>query len=189
MNTVAWSALVLPILLSAGLIFIASSLIHAVLQLHNKDYGKFSNEDEVRAAIRKGSPAPGMYIMPHALGGKAASSPEIVKKFEEGPNGLIYLRPSGAIKMGPFLGKWFVYTLVVSFIAGYLGRAVLHPGANYLEVFQVVGTTAWLAYAWQGPADSIWAGKPWKVTAAAMLDGLLYACLTAGAFGWLWPRV
>lgn len=185
---VAWSALILPILLSAALIFFASTLIHAVLKLHNSDYHKFSNEDDVRAAIRKGSPAPGMYIMPHCIEGK--QPPEVVKKFEEGPVGLIFIRPSGKIQMGPFLGKWFAYTVVVSLIAGYMARAVLHPGASYLQVFQVVGTASWLAYAWQGPADSIWAGKPWTSTFKGMLfDGLLYACLTAGAFGWLWPKV
>jgi hypothetical protein len=31
-------------------------------------------------------------------------------------------------------------------------------------------------------------GKPWVVTAKEMFDGLLYALVTAGAFGWLWPR-
>ena len=102
---------------------------------------------------------------------------------------VVFVRPSGKIQMGGFLGKWFAYTLIVSLIAGYMARAVLHPGASYLQVFQVVGCAAWLAYAWQGPADSIWAGKPWKTSIGALLDGLLYACLTAGSFGWLWPKM
>ena len=183
---VAWSELVVPMLLSAVLVFIASSLIHAVLKLHNSEYHKFSNEDEVRAAIRKGSPAPGMYITPHCHEGKP--TPETTKKFEEGPNILVFLRPSGQIQMGAFLGKWFVYTIAVSFVAAYVARAVLHPGEQYLKIFQVVGASAWLAYAWQGPADSIWKGKPWSSTLRGMFDGLIYAALTAGAFGWLWPK-
>jgi hypothetical protein len=183
---IAWSALALPILLSAVLIFISSSLIHAVFKLHNGEFGKFANEDEVRAVIRKGAPAPGVYITPHCHEGKM--TPEAQQKFEQGPNTVIYIRPSGKIQMGGFLGKWFAYTVVVSFIAGYIARAVLPVHPTYLQIFQVVGTSAWLAYAWQGPADSIWAGRPWKVTVGAMLDGLLYACLTAGSFGWLWPK-
>ncbi len=179
---IAWSALIVPILLSAVLVFIASSLIHAVLKLHNSEYHKFSNEDEVRAAIRKGAPSPGMYMTPHCHEGK--QSPEVIKKFEEGPNTLVYLRPSGKINMGGFLGKWFVYTIVVSFVAGYLARAVLPVHPEYLRTFQVVGTAAWLAYAWQSPADSIWKGKPWGSTLRTMFDGLVYAALTAGCFGW-----
>jgi hypothetical protein len=182
---VAWSALVMPVLLSAVCIFIASSLIHAVLKLHNGDFKKLANEEEVRAVLRKSVSGPGMYITPHCGEGKMTD--EAQRKFEEGPNTVIYVRPSGKIQMGPFLGKWFVYTVVVSLIAGYVARAVLPAGATYLQIFQVVGVTSWLAYAWQGPSDSIWAGKPWRSTLGAMLDGLLYACLTAGSFGWLWP--
>jgi hypothetical protein len=35
---------------------------------------------------------------------------------------------------------------------------------------------------------SIWYQRPWVVTLKSTIDGLLFACLTAGAFGWLWPR-
>ena len=187
MTAIAWTDLLLPSLLSAVLVFFASFLIHAVLKLHNSEYHKFSNEDEVRAVVRKGSPAAGMYITPHCHEGKM--SPEIQQKFAEGPNMKIYILPSGQIQMVKFLGKWFVYTFVVSLIAGYVARSILPAGTEYLKVFQVVGASAWLAYAWQSPADSIWAGKPWGSTVRAMADGLLYAALTAGAFGSLWPHV
>src|SRR5262245_9928915 len=101
---VAWSALVLPALLSAGAIFIVSFLIHAVLKRHNSEYGKRSNEEEVRAVIRKGSPAAGMYITPHCHEGKM--TPEWQKKFEEGPNLVVFVRQHGKMTMGPFLLKW-----------------------------------------------------------------------------------
>jgi hypothetical protein len=185
---VAWSQLVAPILLSAGMIFVASSLIHMVLKWHSPDYRKLANEDEVRAAIRKSAPAPGQYILPHCKDSKDGASPEMTRKFEEGANAVIYVRPNGALKLGPFLGKWVLYSLVVSFLAAYVARVVLPAGADYLKVFQVVGFSAWLAYSWQGPSDSIWKGKPWSCTARELVDGLVYATLTAGAFGWLWPK-
>lgn len=185
---VAWSQLLLPALLSCALVFIASSVIHMVLQLHNPGYLKLANEDEVRAAIRKGAPKPGEYILPHCADGKAAGTPEMARKFEEGPNALMYVRPNGAVKIGPFLGKWVLYSLVVSLMAGYLARTALPAGSHYLKVFQIVGASAWLAYAWQGPADSIWKGKPWAATFRSLFDGLVYASLTAGAYGWLWPK-
>ncbi len=185
---VVFTELLIPIVLAAVLVFVASSLIHMVVRWHNADYGRFPNEDEVRAAIRAGSPAPGQYILPHCLDPKQAASPEMTRKFAEGPVATVWLRPSGAPKLGPFLGQWFVYCVVVSAIVAYLARIVLAPGAAYLTVFRLTGTAAWLAYAWQGPANSIWKGKPWSSTFKELIDGLIYGLLTAGAFGWLWPE-
>jgi hypothetical protein len=34
---------------------------------------------------------------------------------------------------------------------------------------------------------SIWYKASWSATLKSMFDGLVYAALTAGAFGWLWP--
>jgi hypothetical protein len=66
----------MPIAVSAVLVFIASSLVHMVFKWHNVDYRKLANEDEVRAAIRSGSPAtPGEYMIPHCLDGKDFKNP------------------------------------------------------------------------------------------------------------------
>ena len=185
---VAWSALLLPSVISAVLVFIASSLIHMVIKWHKSDYKTFSNEDEVRAVIRKGASVPGKYVVPFCKDGKEMASPEMSKKFTEGPNLVMYLRPNGIVKLGPFLGQWFAYSLVVSLLAGYVAHATVPAGAEYMKVFQVVGAAAWLAYAWTNPQESIWVGKPWSSTAAYMFDGLIYAALTAGSFAWLWPE-
>ena len=186
---VPWSALLLPSLISAVLVFIASSLIHMVVKWHASEYRTLPNEDEVRAAIRKSSPTPGKYVMPFCKDSKEMGSAEMQKKYADGPNVVMFVRENGAVKLGPFLGKWFAYTLVVSLVAGYVGHATLAPGAEYLQVFQVVGAAAWLAYAWAIPSDSIWMGKPWSSTFVYMIDGLIYAALTAGAFAWLWPEI
>jgi hypothetical protein len=178
----------MPIALSTVFVFIASSVIHMVLKWHNADYRKLPNEDEVRAAIRKGAPTPGQYIMPHCMEGKDMQKPEMMRKFEEGPNGVLYLRQAGKPQLGPFLMKWVLYTLVVSLLCAYVARFTVKPGDDYMTVFHVVGMAGWLAYCWQGPADSIWKGKPWVSTFRDMADGLVYALLTAGTFGWLWPR-
>src|SRR5262245_31757501 len=122
---VAWSALLLPTVLSAVLVFIASSIIHMVIKWHQSDYKKLANEDDVRAAIRKSSPAPGLYVLPYCKHGKDAASEEMMKKFKKGPIGALYVRPTGAFNIGPFLLNWFVYSVLVTFVAGYLARAVL----------------------------------------------------------------
>jgi len=185
---VAWSALFLPILISAVLVFVASSLIHMVVKWHQSEYKTLPNEDEVRAVLGKSRPVPGKYVMPFCKDGKDMATPEMQKKLADGPNLVMFVRENGAVKLGPFLGKWFAYSVVVSLLAGYLARATVAPGAEYLQVFQVVGASAWLAYAWAIPSDSIWMGKPWSSTVVYMIDGLIYAALTAGAFAWLWPQ-
>ena len=185
---VPWSALLLPSLLSAVLVFIASSLIHMLIRWHRSEHKTFTNEDEVRAAIGRSRPVPGKYVMPFCKDGKEMATPEMQRKYTEGPNVVMYVRENGVVRMGPILGKWFLYSLVVSLAAGYLARATTAPGADYLQVFQVVGTAAWLAYAWAIPSDSIWVGKLWSSTFTYMLDGLIYAALTAGTFAAMWPE-
>jgi hypothetical protein len=67
------------------------------------------------------------------------------------------------------------------------GRA-LPAGARYLAVFRFAGATAFYGYAlalWQ---NTIWYKKNWMTTLKSNADGLIYALLTAGFFGWLWPR-
>jgi hypothetical protein len=188
LSMVDWSALFLPALISAVLVFIASSLIHMVIKWHKGEYKTLSNEDEVRAAIRRSSPVPGKYVMPFCKDSKEMESADMQRKMAEGPNVVMYVRENGAVKLGPFLGKWFAYTLVVSLVAGYVARATVAPGAESTHVFQIVGAASWLAYAWAIPSDSIWLGKPWSSTFVYMIDGLIYAALTAAAFAWMWPE-
>jgi hypothetical protein len=185
---VAWSQLILPVLLSAVAVFVVSSIMHTVLKYHHRDMKKLANEDEVRTALRKGNASAGMYFVPYCADHKEMKSPEHQRKFEEGPIGLLVLRAPGVVKMGPFLLQWTAYAIVVSALAAYVARSTLDSGASYLAVFRIVGTSAWLAYAWHAPTDSIWKGQPWSVTFKVLADGLVYALLTAGVFGWLWPR-
>jgi len=178
----------LPILLSSILVFVASSLIHMVLKWHNPDYRGLPNEEEVRAALLKASPAPGQYVIPYCMNHKDLQKEEFQKKFSEGPVGLLYLKASGLPRMGSALGLWFVFNLVVSFCVAYLTSRTTPAGTHYLQVFRVAGTVAFLAYAAGTVPNSIFMGKPWRVTLKEILDGLIYALLIAGTFGWLWPR-
>ena len=54
----------LPILLSAVFVFVASSLVHMVLQLHKNDYRKLPAEDELLDALRRTNTPPGQYMFP-----------------------------------------------------------------------------------------------------------------------------
>ena len=50
-----------------------------------------------------------------------------------------------------------------------------------------VGTVGFMTYAAGHASESIWKGQAWSTTFKHMFDGFVYALLTAGVFGWLWP--
>jgi hypothetical protein len=181
-------ALWLPILLSAVIVFVASALIHMVLTHHRTDYRKLPNEDRVLAALRPENIAPGQYMFPHAATPKDMGAPAMIEKYKQGPIGVLTALPTGVPAMGKNLTQWFVYCLVVGIVVAYVAGRTLGPTADYLDVFRVTGTVAWLAYAGAQPADSIWRGQGWGVTVKNVVDGLVYGLLTGGVFGWLWPR-
>ena len=178
----------LPILLSAVFVFVASSLIHMVVKWHASDYNALSNEEEVRAAIRKGSPAPGQYVLPHCADMKQMGQPEMLAKYAEGPVAFLSVNPNGPPAMGGALVKWLLYTVLVAFMAAYLASRTLAPGTHYLQVFRVVGTVSFLTYGFGSIQMAIWMGKPWRSAAKDLADALIYGLLSAGVFGWLWPR-
>jgi hypothetical protein len=183
------AALWLPILLSAVLVFIVSSLIHMVLKYHASDYRKLPNEDAVRSTIRTGNPAPGQYVMPHCTDMKEMQSPEMKQKFTEGPVGIITLKKPGPVQMGGSLAQWFVFTLVISYITAYVAYHALQTGVpSRGHVLRLAGIVAWLGYAGAVIPQAIWMGKPWRVAAKEVFDGLLYALVTGAAFAYLWPR-
>jgi hypothetical protein len=181
-------ALVLPIILSAVLVFVLSSIIHMALGYHNRDYTALPNEDAVRAAIRSGNPAPRQYIIPYCAGAKEMGSPEMQRKYAEGPIAVLNIKAAGVVRMGPSLVQWFVFALVISLFLAYLASRTLPAGTPYLEVFRLVGAAGFLAYAAGQLPAAIWMGKPWAVAWKEVFDGLLYGLVTAGVFGWLWPR-
>jgi len=185
---VTLGSLLVPIVLSAILVFIASSIIHMVLKYHNKDYSPLPNEDAVRAAMRAGNPPPGQYIIPYCPDMKDMEKPEVKQKYIDGPVGVLNLMRPGVPKMGTYLSQWFVFILVVSFFIAYIAAHSIPTGARYLEVFRVVGAVGFLAYAAGQLPAAIWMGKPWKVAWKEAFDGLVYGLVTAGTFGWLWPR-
>jgi hypothetical protein len=181
-------SLVLPILLSAVIVFVASAILHMVLPLHRNDFRKLPHEDEILDALRGFNVPPGDYAAPHAGGPAAMKDPVFVEKMQKGPILLATVAPGQPPSMAGNLLQWFLYSLVVSVFAAYVAGRALGPGGNYLDVFRFVGTTAFLGYSLALAQHSIWYKRSWATTLKSMFDGLVYALLTAGTFGWLWPR-
>ena len=182
------SALWLPILLSAVIVFVASSIIHMLLPWHKSEYPKVPDEDRARDALRPLAIPPGDYMIPRCETSQEMRSPEFAEKLRQGPVMVLTVMPNGPYSMGRNLILWFLYCMAIGVFAAYVTGRVLPAGAPYLRVFQIAGAVAFAGYVlalWQ---MSIWYRRAWSTTIKASVDGLIYALLTAGMFGWLWPR-
>ena len=178
----------MPILLAAVLVFVASSVIHMFLKYHQGDLKKLPDEDAVMDSLRGFDIPPGDYAVPCAGNMEVMRSEEFQAKARKGPVAFMTVLPPGdPFDMRGQLAQWFAYCLVVSLFCAYLGSRTISPGAEYMEVFRVVGTIAFASYSlalWQ---RSIWFRQAWSTTLKNTFDGFVYALVTAGAFGWLWP--
>jgi hypothetical protein len=182
------TALWLPIVLSAVVVFIASSIMHMVLAYHKSDYRKLPDEDRVIDALRNAGVNPGRaYFFPYYSFKEVKSAP-VVERLKRGPVGLMTVLPSGPPAMGKNLVQWFLYSIIIGIFAAYLAGRTLAAGTVFLQVFRVVGTAAFLGYGAAHAQESIWAGRSWVVTFKHIFDSLIYAGLTAATFGWLWPK-
>ncbi len=187
MNEVTVPMLWLPIVVSAVIVLIGSAIVWMALKYEAAQWKPIEGEDQLRDVVRKlNLPAPGQYLFPHGMGreGMAAA----MKKMEEGPNGVLLLAKPRKFSMTSQLVQSFIYYLVVSFFLAYVASHALGTGADYLRVFQVVGAAGFMAYGFALVPEAIWFGRTWTSVCMSLISALIYGCLTAGTFGWLWPK-
>jgi hypothetical protein len=79
----------------------------------------------------------------------------------------------------------FVFFVMVGILCAYFVSRTLPLDADYLTVFRVAGTVAFLANGIALIPESIWFGRPWSMTVKSLVDALIYGLLTGGVFGWL----
>jgi hypothetical protein len=181
------SSLWLPIVLSAVAVFIASSILHMLLKYHQTDFDQLPSEDAVLDALRPHNIPPGDYVMPWGGGMEAMKDPAWLAKYERGPVGFVTIMRSGKPTMTKELVLWFIYSLVVSLFAAYVAGRARGPGAEYMDIFRFTSTVAFAGYVlalWQ---STIWYKRKVSTNIKNTIDGFIYALVTAGVFGWLWP--
>jgi len=179
----------LPILLSSVFVFVASSIIHMALPWwHKGDFLKLPQEDKVMDSIRPFAIPPGDYHVPNCDNMAEMRTPAFKEKLNKGPVMLLTVLPNGMINMGKALGLWFLYLVAVNVLAGYVALHALPVWVGHKAVYRIVGATSFLGYnaaLWQ---MTIWYRRSLGTTIRSTVDGLIYAGLAAGTFGWLWPR-
>jgi hypothetical protein len=181
-------ALWLPILLAAVIVFAVSSAIHMASPWHKNDYSKIPDERRFMDALRSLATPPGDYMVPRPASTQEMRTPEFLERMKQGPVMIITVCPNGMMSMGRSLGGWFLYCCAVGLFAAYVAGSALPPSAQYPQVFRLVATTAFVGYALALWPMSIWYRRAWSTTIKSTVDGLIYALLTAGTLGWLWPR-
>lgn len=183
------TSLWMPILLSAIIVFVASSIVHMVLPYHRSDFSTLPQQDQVMDALRPFNIPPGEYMVPRPANMADMKTPEFKQKIERGPVFIMTLLRPGDFGMGSRLVAWFVFSIFISLFAAYIAGRTLPPGTEYLQVMRIAGTVAFSGYSLAYVPVSIWYSRAWSTTFKNIFDGLIYGLLTGGTFGWLWPAM
>src|SRR5260370_42428999 len=157
------TALWLPIVLAAVIVFFASFLMHRALPYHRSDYQTLPDEDKLLAALRAAGLKRGLYVFPFCTH-KEMKSAAMIEKYNQGPVGMMTVFPSGPPAMPKFLTMWFVYCLIIGFFVAYLTGHTVAPGARYLAVFRVAGTAAFPRHGLGKPSHGILKGQTGRPT-------------------------
>jgi hypothetical protein len=177
----------MPIVLGAVLVFVASSIIHMMLKWHNASYQGLP--EAAADALRPFNLQPGSYFTPWSGGDmKMMQTPEFQARIKAGPNALITVRPNENMAMGPMLGKWFVYSLLVGALTAFVAGRYLPQGTNYRHVYKITALVSFMGYGLAHIQYWVWWSKSNRQLFFDLLDSVIYAAVTAGAFGALWPR-
>ena len=182
---VSLTALVLPILVSAVLVFLASMILHAALPFwHRRDYRSVPDD---RAFVEGARPLdPGFYAFPSAKWNEM--NDEQKAEWRKGPVGFMWVRRAASISMAETFVQHFLYCFLGSFLAAYVASITVGPGSEYMLVHRVTGATGMIFWAFgTNVSDASWYGKPWSAVVKYLVDAVIYGFLIGGTFGWLWP--
>lgn len=179
-------ALWLPVVLSAVVCFFASFFLWAATPWHKPDMKAFPDQDAADEAFNRLGLAPGHYVMPQPRDKAECKSEAFQERYKRGPwlsvmvqNGMPNMGKNMALTVGVFL----LTGIGIAYVAG----LSMTPGTDSMRVFRVVGSVAFMAYGFGSMINGVWFGKPAGWVFRDLVDALVYALLTAGFFGWLWP--
>lgn len=156
-----------------------------LLTHHHKDYLPLPDEESLAGPMRRAQLTPGNYIYSCLTDPKQMASPQAREQYQQGPVVLVTVFPNGPPAMAKYLLQWFLFCVFVSILVAYLTGRAMAPGAGYLAVFRIAATAAFMGYVASYAIESIWKGWSWSSTLRSAADGVVYALLTAGIFGWL----
>lgn len=174
----------LPVVLTTVVLFFASFLAWVVLPHHKPDVRRWPDEDRLLDFIRQSNAETGHYLFP-LIADKDMNEDWAKERYARGPWGTMTLWPAQP-RMGRNMALTVVYFFVVSTVIAFTGNLALPQDAPFLEVFQLVGLVALLAYTSGGVLREIWFTRPLRAKLMDFIDGVVFALITASLFAWLW---
>ena len=177
----------MPIVLSAVIVFVASSLAWMVLPHHKKDIQALPDESALTDHLTSLNVPPGTYMWPYCEHGSDMKSEAFMARFQAGPWGNMTVLKNKPNFLRNLVLTFLLYLAVSVFVAYITGQA-RPPGSDYMSVFQVAGATAILGYCAGGIPHAIFFSRPIRFVGTELIDGIVYGLLTAGTFAWLWPE-
>lgn len=180
----------LAIIVSSIAIWLASSLLWAVLPWHRKDYSKLINQTDVQDALGKTMPTPGLYSIPFMSTIKEMEHAEIKTMIDKGPLALITILPADTFNMGKRLSLWFLLNLAIASIIAILIEITtlgipVDDHRHFGVVIHIAGLVTLLTYGGAYITEGIWFSRTWKVVAKYLVDALIYAVITTICFVYL----
>lgn len=174
------------ILISTVLVFVSSAMLWMITPIHKNDYkSPGDKEGGIQSAFASASLEPGVYFLPSAMCGKGPDARERARS-ATGPFVSFTVLPEKP-KFAYSLILWFINSLLVSALVGYVSIHTLLPNTQYLRVFQAAGAVATLAYCGYLLPLVAWHWLPIRQLPGKIFDGLVYSLLTAGSFAAFWP--
>lgn len=180
------TSLWLPVLLAAAGVWIASAIGWMAINHHAKDQQPLPAEDRFLDALRAMKIPPGLYRFPWSATHAEAQTPEMQRKWKEGPTGLVHIW--GPISMPRCMLLSFLVYLLASVLVAYVGAVALPAGSSFLHVLRVLGTVGILTYCVGGVPHGIWFQQPGRAMAMNFVDGVIYGLMTGAIFAILWPK-
>ncbi len=179
------AALLLPIVLSAVAVWIASAVGWMFVGHHANDTQTLPNEPATLDTLRSCNIPPGQYSFPF-MRHNEGNTPEGREKWIKGPAGMltVFSMPN----MGKNMGLSFLIYLVVSFLIAYVAGEVLPRGSSFGKVMQVVGTMGILSYCFAFLPCGVWFQMPKRAMLTNFIDGVVFGLITGAVFAAMWPK-
>ena len=176
-------SLIVPILVSAAAVFVASAVSWMIAGIHAGDWRKLPNEAAFMDAVRAAKPPVGNYMFPGMNSQKEAQTPEFQALRKAGPSGVVTVFPD--FSMGRNLALTFLYFLAVAFCLAYLATLALDRGAEPMKVFRFIATAGLMTHFAAMVPHAIWFRCR---IVSTLIDAVAFSAITGAIFAAFWPK-
>lgn len=174
----------LPILLAGLATHIASTIAWTVLPHHKPEWKPLPAEDDLLDLLDAKQVTAAQYLFPYCDDQKQMASAEYKEKVLTRCRGMLILWPTPP-NMAMQILKTLAYFLVAAFLIGYIASIAFPAGeTDKADIFALVFTAGLLCYALSPFPAVFWFRQYFAMN---IVDGVVYALLTAALFTWLWP--